>query len=165
MELMPAALAVLMVLVMFGVVLAVWDIARRYEASEVAYLNWFLLHFSIGGLGLTAIVLMAALGKLTSEGVGTLLASVVAYSLGAATARGTVQVLQAPAERRTPASERRPGEPAPGVPAVPFPPVPVPAERPLAQPGGRTATATPPVPAQDGTGEPLRPGPVPRVPR
>lgn len=190
MDLTPAVLSMLVVLVMFGVVAAAWDIARRYAAEEVPYLNWFLLHFSIGGLGLTGVVLLASLGRISPDGVGALIGSVVAYGLGAAASRGGSSSIPTRSESRPPSqtgsgsaagsgSAPRPVRPpvrppvrvSPGTslagPVRPARPVqPAPAVRPVVRADVHAPTAPPPGASEccdEPDGAPF--GPVPLLPR
>lgn len=161
MEPLSSALLFLVALVMAGVVAAVWDIARRFDTHDVASLNWFLLHMSIGTLGLMAVVLLAAMGRVTPEGVAALLGSVIAYSLGAATGRGANQgaplAPDGEMKRLTPPTLRHRPKVNPGVHAPTAPP-PVPAV-PRATTGPAPAGKAP---ASQGNSE--RFGPTPQIP-
>lgn len=66
-------------------VLVVWVLACKWvrEKTPPAYFTWFLLHFGIGVVGIAAVVALALFGVLHSA-AAAILASIVAYSLGAA---------------------------------------------------------------------------------
>lgn len=69
-------------------------------------LSWYLLHFSVGGLGLLTVVLLAVMGKLGAEGVSAIVGSIVAYSLGAASGKAN-------SSAQSPRPEAKPQDAAP----------------------------------------------------
>lgn len=72
------------------VILGTLFLAREAPAGSLHRYGWFLLHFAIGIVGIAAIAVLALTNTL-SAAASAVIASIVAYSLGASVHAGAAQ--------------------------------------------------------------------------
>jgi hypothetical protein len=81
-ELLVCGLLILAGVVVGGAILLAW----RYVTNPTDYFTWFILHFGVGALGILAAVILAAVHELHAA-AASIISSLVAYSLGASSAK------------------------------------------------------------------------------
>lgn len=65
--------------------------ARDQDFFRIPYITWYLLHYTIAGLGVIGVLILALTGTITGEVISALLGSLFGYVLGSTSARAGAQ--------------------------------------------------------------------------
>lgn len=108
MNIMVMGLLIVALLVIGGTLI----LAARTIKDPPIHFNWFLLHFSIGIVGILSIVILAILHDLSAASAA-IISSVVAYSLGiysgrSATSAGIIQSQAIDTAPKNPTGDNKP---------------------------------------------------------